>query len=36
MRIALLNLTGGGLSGGYRAYLLALVPLLRKDPRVRP
>ena len=35
MHIALLNLTSGGLSGGYRGYLLSLVPLLRKDSRVQ-
>jgi len=34
MRIAIVNLTNGGLSGGYRKYLEALVPLLRDDPRV--
>jgi glycosyltransferase involved in cell wall biosynthesis len=34
VRIALVNLTGGGLSGGYRKYLRTLVPLLRADPRV--
>jgi glycosyltransferase involved in cell wall biosynthesis len=34
MRIALVNLTGGGLSGGYRKYLRMLVPRLLADPRV--
>jgi glycosyltransferase involved in cell wall biosynthesis len=34
VRIALVNLTGGGLSGGYRKYLRTLVPRLRADPRV--
>jgi len=29
VRVALVNLTSGGLSGGYRKYLHALVPLLR-------
>ena len=35
MRVAMVNLTNGGLSGGYRKYLQELVPLLRRDPRVR-
>ena len=35
MHIAMLNLTSGGLSGGYRTYLRQLIPLLRKDPRIR-
>ena len=30
----MLNLTSGGLSGGYRKYLQAMVPLLRADRRV--
>jgi glycosyltransferase involved in cell wall biosynthesis len=34
MRVAVVNLTGGGFSGGYRKYLERLVPLLREDPRV--
>jgi glycosyltransferase involved in cell wall biosynthesis len=34
MRVAVVNLTGGGFSGGYRKYLDRLVPLLREDPRV--
>jgi glycosyltransferase involved in cell wall biosynthesis len=34
MRVAVVNLTGGGLSGGYRKYLEVLVPLLCEDPRV--
>ncbi len=34
MRVALVNLTSGGFSGGYRKYLDRLVPLLREDPRV--
>lgn len=34
MRIALVNLTSGGLSGGYRKYLRKLVPLLERSPRV--
>jgi glycosyltransferase involved in cell wall biosynthesis len=31
VRAAIVNLTGGGMSGGYRKYLLALVPLLRRE-----
>ena len=34
MHIAIVNLTSGGLSGGYRKYLEQLVPLLHSDPRV--
>ena len=34
MRIAVANLTSGGLSGGYRKYLGQLMPLLAADPRV--
>jgi len=34
MRLAVVNITGGGLSGGYRKYLEKLIPLLQKDPRV--
>ena len=34
MRIAVVNLTSGGLSGGYAKYLTALLPLLEGDPRV--
>ena len=34
MRIAVVNLTGGGLSGGYRKYLSRLMPLLAADRRV--
>lgn len=34
MHIALVNLTGGGLSGGYRKYLGRMAPLLAADPRV--
>ena len=34
MRVAVVNLTSGGLSGGYRKYLQHLIPLLTKDPRV--
>jgi len=34
MRIAIVNLTGGGFSGGYRKYLLNLAPVLQRDPRV--
>jgi glycosyltransferase involved in cell wall biosynthesis len=34
MRIAIVNVTSGGLSGGYQKYLRRLVPLLRQDSRV--
>lgn len=34
MRICILNLTSGGLSGGYRKYLRRLVPLLQADSRM--
>lgn len=34
MRVAVVNLTSGGLSGGYRKYLDALVPALARDHRV--
>ena len=34
MRIAVANLTSGGLSGGYRKYLARLMPLIAADPRV--
>ena len=34
MRIAVANLTSGGLSGGYRKYLHRLMPLLAQDARV--
>ena len=34
MRIVMVNLTGGGLSGGYRKYLRAVVPRLRAEARV--
>ena len=34
LKIAIVNLTSGGLSGGYLKYLRALVPLLRTDRRV--
>lgn len=34
MRVAMLNLTGGGLSGGYRKYLQRLVPLLHAHPEI--
>jgi glycosyltransferase involved in cell wall biosynthesis len=34
MKVALVNLTSGGLSGGYAKYLGALLPLLEQDPRV--
>lgn len=34
MRIAMANLTAGGLSGGYLTYLASVVPLLREQPGV--
>jgi glycosyltransferase involved in cell wall biosynthesis len=34
MRLAVVNLTSGGMSGGYRKYLTRLMPLLANDPRV--
>ena len=34
MRLAIVNLTGGGLSGGYRTYLSNLVPRLASHPGV--
>ena len=34
VRIAVVNLTAGGLSGGYRKYLETLLPLLAEDPAV--
>ena len=34
MRIAVVNLTGGGLSGGYRKYLQNILPLMVEDKRV--
>lgn len=34
MRIAVVNLTFGGLSGGYRKYLQKILPLMAKDSRV--
>lgn len=35
MRIALVNLTGGGFSGGYIKYLCELVPVMRRHPGVK-
>ena len=34
MRIAIVNLTGGGLSGGYKKYLRNILPLIAKDERI--
>ena len=34
IRIAVVNLTSGGMSGGYVKYLQAMVPLLRADRRI--
>jgi glycosyltransferase involved in cell wall biosynthesis len=35
MHVAMVNLTSGGMSRGYRKYLTSLVPLLRQDPALR-
>jgi glycosyltransferase involved in cell wall biosynthesis len=34
MHLAVLNLTGGGLSGGYVKYLGRMLPMLGRDPRI--
>lgn len=34
MRVAIINLTGGGMSGGYRKYLQELVPRLQARPEI--
>lgn len=34
MRVAVANVTSGGVSGGYRKYLARLMPLLAADPRI--
>lgn len=34
MKLAVVNLTGGGLSGGYMKYLQQMLPLLENDPRI--
>jgi glycosyltransferase involved in cell wall biosynthesis len=34
LKLAIVNLTSGGLSGGYKKYLETLVPLLRNDKRI--
>lgn len=34
MRVAIVNITGGGFSGGYHKYLRKLVPMLEGDPAV--
>ena len=34
MKVAIVNLTSGGMSGGYRKYLRSLLPLLRRDRRI--
>jgi glycosyltransferase involved in cell wall biosynthesis len=34
MKIAVLNLTGSGISGGYKRYLQHMLPLMAADPRV--
>jgi len=34
MRVAVVNLTRGGMSGGYRKYLIEVIPRLAADPRV--
>src|SRR5579872_2667341 len=35
MNLAIVNLTGGGLSGGYKKYLRELTPRLRRNPSVK-
>jgi glycosyltransferase involved in cell wall biosynthesis len=35
MKVVVLNLTGGGLSGGYRKYLMEVVPRLRENSLIR-
>jgi glycosyltransferase involved in cell wall biosynthesis len=34
MRIAIVNVTNGGLSGGYRKYLQSILPGIESDPRI--
>ena len=34
MRVAILNITGGGISGGYRKYLQNVIPRMAKDPAI--
>jgi len=34
MRIAIINLTGGGISGGYRKYLIQMLPRLGEDSEI--
>ncbi|MDO8803870.1 MAG: glycosyltransferase family 1 protein [Elusimicrobiota bacterium] len=34
MRVAILNLTGSGISGGYKRYLQNVLPLFAEDPRI--
>ncbi|MDA8130462.1 MAG: glycosyltransferase [Elusimicrobia bacterium] len=34
MKLAILNLTGGGISGGYKNYLQSMLPRLAADPRI--
>lgn len=34
MRVAIINLTGGGISGGYRRYLEAMLPRLAASPEI--
>ena len=34
MRVAILNLTGGGISGGYKKYLQNVIPRMAKDPTI--
>ncbi len=35
MRIAIVNLTGGGISGGYRKYITNVIPLIATNPCVQ-
>ena len=34
MRVAIINLTGGGISGGYRKYLCNVLPLMAKHDAI--
>ena len=34
MHVALVNLTSGGMSGGYKKYLEIMLPLLAADPAI--
>jgi len=34
MKITIINLTGGGISGGYKKYLQNVIPKMAKDPTI--